>query len=128
MLMLMTLLACGEKEDTADTAPVQSDWEKADEVLATSCGFSSCHGGGAGQLTLSADDPAINHAALVNVASDVVEGAILVVPGDSSSSYLVQKLNGAEGIEGTEMPPNQMMEAERIALVTAWIDAGAEGP
>jgi hypothetical protein len=126
MLMLMTLLACGEKDDTADTAPTQTDWEKADEVLATSCGFSSCHGGGAGQLTLTADDPTANHAAIVNVPSNVVEGATLVVPGDSSGSYLVHKLNDAEGIEGTEMPPGQVMDAERIALITAWIDAGAE--
>lgn len=122
MLMLMTLLGCGDKDgDTADSASSET-WN---EVIGTSCAFSSCHGGGAGDLTLSETDAAVNHAALVDAPSVDKDGAVLVVPGDVSGSYLMDKLNDADGIEGTLMPPGQPLDASRIAVIEAWIEAGA---
>ena len=76
-------------------------------------------------MTLSDMDAAVNHAALVNVPSADKEGAVLVVPGDVSGSYLMDKLNDAPGIEGTLMPPGQPLDASRIRVIEAWIEAGA---
>jgi uncharacterized membrane protein len=52
----------------------------------------------------------------------------LVVPGDSLYSYLWHKVNGSQSIaggSGTSMPIGEVFTDEEIALVAAWIDAGA---
>ncbi len=51
-----------------------------------------------------------------------------VIPGKSADSLLVQAVSGTEGVK--EMPPKgkTKLTAEQIALVRAWIDAGAKHP
>lgn len=93
-----------------------------DEVLVASCGFSSCHGSGTGDLTLDGNG---SYDALVDVESAAAPGEILVIPGDADNSYLVKKLEAADGIVGTEMPPGGILDEERLTLVRDWIDAGA---
>ena len=66
-----------------------------------------------------------DYARLVDVASTAKDGAVLVVPGDPEGSYLVQKLEGAAGIEGDKMPQNGELEADRLQLIEDWIAAGA---
>ena len=45
---------------------------------------------------------------------------------DADASYLVAKCEGAEGIEGEPMPKGyDAWEADKIAMLRAWIDAGA---
>jgi hypothetical protein len=61
----------------------------------------------------------------VDVPAEDQAGAVRVVPGDPDGSYLVQKLAAAEGIAGDPMPPPEGLDAERLALVRAWIAAGA---
>ena len=92
-----------------------------DEVLIPSCGFSSCHGSGTGDLTLdenSYDD-------LVDVASSVKPGAIRVVPGDADASYLVHKLEGGPDIVDDPMPQGGSLSDAQIAGIRRWIDNGA---
>jgi predicted CxxxxCH...CXXCH cytochrome family protein len=84
----------------------------------------ACHSasGNAGGLDIQTDA----HAALVGVASASYAGRTLVVAGDSAGSFLTAKLNGSQtSTEGAVMPPSGPMSATDIALVTAWIDAGA---
>lgn len=126
--MSLVLAACGDKEgeDTAggegDPVEAMAFSEIENDVFLNSCAFSSCHGGGAGQLTLGAGT---SYDALVGVEAAGVEGAILVVAGDSGSSYLVDKLNGSAGIDGDLMPPGQALDGDVIAGIAAWIDEGA---
>ena len=61
----------------------------------------------------------------MDVESTALPGAFLVIAGDADASYLVQKLEAADGIVGTEMPPGGTLEADRLQLVRDWIDAGA---
>jgi hypothetical protein len=65
------------------------------------------------------------YGSLVNAESADAEGEILVVPGDANSSYLILKLEDAEGIVGDAMPPAQPLPKEKIERVRSWIDAGA---
>ena len=62
---------------------------------------------------------------LVNAESNAKDGAVLVIPGDPDNSYLIQKMEGAPGIEGDEMPPSSSLEPETIERVRSWIADGA---
>jgi hypothetical protein len=110
------LLSCGAENPATFT-------EVYENILEPSCGFSSCHGGGAGGFFLG--DMHTTYGSLVNAESADAEGEILVVPGDANSSYLILKLEDAEGIVGDAMPPAQPLPKEKIERVRSWIDAGA---
>jgi hypothetical protein len=128
--VLFALVACsGGKDDTgADTAALDPTLANVQaEILTPSCAFSSCHGssgGGASDLDLSEDTA---HAEVVGVESVDNPGAILVVAGDAASSYLVEKCTpGATGTVGAPMPEGTAgLDDARLALLVAWIDAGA---
>lgn len=110
--------------------------EVQDQVFTPSCAFSSCHGGGAGQLDLTE-----GHArdALVGVAvvgadrpdhlneNVDVSGEIRVIAGDSADSYLYKKCAGSDGIKGSPMPDGTPgVDADKLALIASWIDDGAQ--
>ena len=77
----------------------------------------------AGLLNLRTDP----YAALVNANSRLKPGAVLVVPGDPESSYLIHKLEGRSTINGLRMPINgpPYLTAGQIAVVRRWIEVGA---
>ena len=118
---LMGLITgCGDK---GDTGGAELTFTQVDETLVQSCGFSSCHGeAGEGGLTL---DGAADYDNIVGVESVAVAGAILVVAGDADGSYLIQKMEGASGIEGDIMPPSGMLDQGTIDQIRDWIDRGA---
>ena len=118
---LLGACAADKATDTASGDP-PTFTALRDDVFVPSCGFSSCHGSGTGGLTL---DAGMTADALIDAPSTAVDGAVLVVPGDADGSYLVWKLEGADGIIGDEMPPGGSLPAETLADVRAWIDAGA---
>ncbi|MCP4804654.1 MAG: hypothetical protein GY913_34095 [Proteobacteria bacterium] len=122
-MLLLLSLACGDK-DTGDSAGTPTFSEVDADVLVLSCGLgSTCHEGGAGGLELDGDG---DYEALVDVASVDAEGEILVIPGDSANSYLMKKLESADGIEGDPMPPpSGGFDEAKIQLIADWIDAGA---
>ncbi len=54
-------------------------------------------------------------------------GGAVIVPGDSANSILIARVSGAEG--ESRMPPRgEPLDAKQIALLRAWIDAGAPAP
>jgi len=67
------------------------------------------------------------YANLVGVASTGKPGAIRVIAGNPSGSYLVQKLEGAPDIVGLRMPRNgpPFLTDAQIALIRQWIQNGA---
>lgn len=120
-LMMMALLACADK--AGDTAELDDSFAAVrDEVLLPSCAFSSCHGAGAGGLTL---DEAGSYEALVEVESLGAPGEVLVIPGDADGSYLIKKMTAASGIVGDPMPPDALVDDLRLEQVRSWIDRGA---
>ena len=64
---------------------------------------------------------------LVGVASTGKPGAVRVIAGNASGSYLVQKLEGAADIVGLRMPRNgpPFLTDAQVALIRQWIQNGA---
>jgi hypothetical protein len=133
---VVMLAACEDKTggttatsgDTAtQTVPEAPTFTEVNsEVFVPNCALSGCH---------SADsDPQLNgfvfptggaYEALVNVPATMA-GQTLVVPGDAQGSYLVLKVEDAIGIQGSPMPPPVGgLDPAQIAMIRAWIDAGA---
>lgn len=69
----------------------------------------------------------VSHAQLVGVASVGKAGAVRVIAGNASGSYLIQKLEGASDIVGLRMPRNgpPFLTTEQVALIRQWITNGA---
>jgi mono/diheme cytochrome c family protein len=91
---------------------------------------SVCHNGSqpaGGALPASQNLTAGNSFAnLVNVASHEQPGLMRVKPGDPTNSYLIQKLEGAAGITGSQMPlGGPFLDQATIDKVKSWIAAGA---
>ena len=88
------------------------------EVFSRGC--DGCHDNSpAGGLSLT---PGNSYANLVGQFSSRKEDAILVIPFDPDNSYLVQKMEGAEGIVGSRMTYGGPTFAQRVR---EWIAAGA---
>ena len=120
---LFLLSACAGPDDDAGVA---SFARVQDEILTPSCAFSTCHAGSSGSAGLDLSEGA-SHAAIVDVPARDAPGETLVVPGDSLASYLWRKCADDEGVTGDPMPigATRGLDAERLALLADWIDAGA---
>jgi hypothetical protein len=121
----VVLVGCAGDSGDTDVALDPTFTNVHTTVLQPTCAFSSCHGSAdAGDLTLT--DAAASYDALVDAPSAGDPAQILVVPGDPDASYLVHKLEAASGIVGDPMPPPAGgLEPEKVALIRAWIAAGA---
>ncbi len=84
---------------------------------------SGCHGGDNPAQGLSLMEGSA-YAGLVGVDSMEVPGTLLVAPGEPASSFLIDKL-GPNPAQGATMPLAGMTDAGEVALITAWVAAGA---
>jgi len=115
-------LVCRRAAPPATFATIQR------KIFAVSCATASCHGGGAGGLTLSTD---VAYANLVGVEAANpaarAAGLLRVAPGDPGRSFLLDKLTGMLlADEGAQMPRvGTALPAARVDLVRRWIAAGA---
>jgi len=77
-----------------------------------------------GGLNLAHD---VAYSQLVNVASSRQPGAIRVVPGNTTNTYLLQKLLGSPGITGARMPQNgpPYLTEGQINIIRRWVEIGA---
>jgi uncharacterized protein (TIGR03118 family) len=91
---------------------------------------SGCHNGsnppdGAlpGSQNLTAGN---SFSSLVSVASHEQASVLRVKPGDPDNSYLIQKLEGAAGINGSRMPlGGPFLDQATIDKIKSWIASGA---
>ncbi len=97
-------------------------------VFSQSCAFTNCHGTmGAQQAGLELSSVEVSESELIDVASTQVPSRLRVDPGNSSDSYLMDKLLGENLAPMTNrMPigPMPLCDA-RIDAVEQWIDDGA---
>lgn len=106
-------------------------WVQSNVFAVHGCAVSSsCHNGQninpLQDLDLSTEQTSFD--SLVNVTSSQADPSVLVVPGDSGSSYLINKLTGQDMAEGTDLMPQLATEPlcdAKIDGVRAWIDDGA---
>ena len=102
-------------------------------IIFDNCIAAPCHDAG-GQSPVLAEDA---YAHIVDQPS-LVASAMLVVPGDASTSYLMHKLDGTHALDaalggcgcngsGTSMPQGlDLLPIGTRDLIRDWIDAGAE--
>ena len=91
------------------------------EILNKSCAFSGCHVSGSVNPNLSGNSYSI----LVNKKSST--GMDYIKPNDPNNSYLLQKILGSSGINGSSMPLNSSpLSQEKINVITEWINDGAK--
>lgn len=100
-------------------APTLGELEK--DVFTPSCAFSTCHAGRNASGGLNLEAPV--YGKLVNVVSATDGSKTLVVPGKPDQSWVMHRLT-ATGAQS--MPPGDALDAERLAKVRAWIEAGAK--
>ena len=110
--------AIDENEDIIEPSPrfkfVQQD------IFNVSCAFSGCHVSGSQSPNLSGNAYSI----IVNKQSST--GMNYITPSDPGNSYLLKKVLGSSGINGSRMPLNgSALSQEKIDLLTQWIQAGA---
>jgi hypothetical protein len=109
--------SCDDGGDASLAATVKT-------TLQSSCATgveSSCHGVGAGGLTLGTAD---DFARLIDVPSTERPELFLVSPGSPPTSYVFLKLVADGGIEGGPMPGG-VYDPRLVALFGGWIEAGA---
>lgn len=126
----LTTAACSSSSpsspsNTTPTGPTFSQQVQA-QILTPAC--VACHTDEgrtpAGSLNLK---PGSAYASLVSIASSGKAGAVRVIPGNPSGSYLIQKLEGAPDIVGLRMPRNgpPFLTDAQVALIRQWIQNGA---
>ncbi len=87
------------------------------------CTASSCHGGGAGGLTMTSASGA--YANLVGVPSTGT-GEVRVIASNAAGSYLVKKLEGTASV-GSRMPlGGSPLDNIDLTNVKNWINQGAK--
>jgi hypothetical protein len=99
-------------------------------ILLNRCGTEKCHGGAKPKEKLDLSSLAAIKATAIGVAAE--QGTMkVVVPGDPEASYLFLKITkmrraGDARIKWRRMPPGEdRLEDADIALIEAWIKAGA---
>jgi hypothetical protein len=93
-------------------------------VLTPTCATTGCHQGAGAPQGLRLD-AAASYGMLVGVPSSEASSVLRVAPGDSNSSYLIQKLEGTASV-GAQMPLNAPpVEQVSIDVIRQWISDGA---
>jgi Big-like domain-containing protein len=103
---------------------VSADFQSIqDNIFTPIC--TQCHIGASAPEGLQLD-AAHSYALLVGVPSAEKPNVQRVKPGDAANSYIIQKLTGAAGIVGNQMPLNQSpLPAAQITAIQQWIANGA---
>lgn len=137
-LLCVVISACDESLSTLagptpnltpNFASVQREvFESTDAAGRLNC--TGCHTDAGGRtplggLNLRTAD--ISYAQLVGVGSRGKPGAVRVIPGDPTNSYLVHKLEGRSDIVGTRMPrgTGPYLQAGQMLILKRWIELGA---
>ena len=95
-------------------------------VFTPSCATAGCHSGGSPAGMLSLTDEATSYAQLVGIPASGAMGPIRVIEFDADNSYLIQKLEGAMGIVGNQMPLGRPpLPQSDIDEIRQWILDGA---
>src|SRR5215469_18077366 len=94
-----------------------------DNVFTPIC--TKCHIGASAPMGLQLD-AAHSYSLLVGVPSTEQPNVLRVKAGDPDSSYIVQKLEGAPGITGVQMPfGGPYLPQSTITVIRTWITNGA---
>jgi hypothetical protein len=107
------------------TEPLTPDFKSIqDNVFTPIC--TRCHIGAGAPMGLQLD-AAHSYSLLVGVPSTEQPNVLRVKAGDPDNSYIVQKLEGAPGITGVQMPfGGPYLPQSTITVIRTWITNGAQ--
>lgn len=118
-------------------APPPATFAQVLDVMAQHCAGAGCHLDAAGAGTdgtggcLPAPGGGLSLCAsqafdsLVSVPSRQVSRLVIVVPRDSSRSYMLRKLLAAPPVAGHQGPPDDSLTEDDLRVLQSWIDDGA---
>jgi len=124
LALLALLTACSDGQTTGPPfsgAPCPTNLQEVSiQVFQQSCIDAGCHGTAdrAGGLDLETNALALE---LFGQPAALCNGQVRVVPGDSTSSYLIAKLRGTNEC-GAQMPVGGSLDTETIDCMATWID------
>jgi len=99
-------------------------------IFSPQCAFASCHDSAAPAGNLDLSSAATSRAEMLDVNSAGTFNAAniaIVDSGNAAASFLYLKVTGANGISGGPMPDTgQVLCAEKVDAIEAWINAGAQ--
>ena len=115
---------CQEATTHSDLAWIQ------DNVFSKACAFSGCHKGTAASAGFLNLESGMSHGTLVAQPTQSVTGFMRVVPGSSSTSYLMVAIHdpsasGPEPQHGYMPQGNPELCQEKKDAIGRWIDMGA---
>jgi hypothetical protein len=122
---------CGSDSPTESSPPDQetvisdpSFSQHIQPIFNSNCALSLCHV--AGTITELDLSQGVAYANIVNVDSGQDPSFKLVLPGNSTDSWLVMKIEGRQTV-GLRMPPSADPISEvRIQNIKNWVDRGAK--
>src|SRR5438132_8522933 len=122
---LLTLAACGGGGNAPPAGLQPTLASIQDNVFTVTCAVPGCHGGAGAQQGLRLD-PGFSAGNLINVPSPRNPNLIRVVPGDPDASFLIQKLQGTDGLLGDRMPDGwPYFTTATINVIRQWLQNGA---
>ena len=140
LLLSLGLVGCGDSGggSACPEGQVECDGVCIDEIQPTltsiqagvfevSCTASTCHDADAPAEMLDLNSRSASETNLIDVGAEQVEGN-RVTSGDSSASYLMNKLLGVDMALGTTRMPQLDPDGlctPKIDVIRQWIDAGA---
>ena len=113
-------LSEGEGDDSTATVTLS---QLSEQIFTPRCAIPNCHGGAfpAMGMSLEADRIAVS---IIAVASEQMPSLKRIDPGNPDGSYLLRKVRGTG--DGKQMPLDRPpLSADQIALIVAWVEAGA---
>ncbi len=118
-----------EEPDTTETESVENELDvRVREIFGNSCASSTCHGGDHPKkdLSLEAEDIPEN---MIDVPSAQNSEYMLIDTTDPSSSYLLLKIIGGEGMKGKKMPIMAApLSDEEVKAIMTWVREFASVP
>lgn len=125
MLLGLVAVACGDvdkdENGTVDFVPVN-----VQNVFTAECAKSGCHAGSAPQANQNLSESTA-YENIVNIQSVEAPSKMRIAPGDTSNSYLFEKITSNSPTVGVRMPadgPPYLSEAQ-IDTIRIWILNGA---
>ena len=132
LILLLTILLIGCSDNIVESVPSIDEDNVAEElapkfteiqnnIFNQSCAFSGCHVSGGVNPDLSGN----SYENIVNRASST--GMDYVKPNDPDNSYILLKMIGSSGINGSRMPLNSSPIPQiQIDAFIEWINDGAK--
>lgn len=122
-MLSFAILACGDTEET-DTS-VNLVPANVQTIFTDHCALSGCHAGSSPAQGQNLSESRA-YGSIVNVTAQQSPSKKRIAPGDTTNSYMFEKIKGTGGISGDRMPlGGPYLTVAQIDTIRQWILLGA---